>query len=461
MRSTITAMLHQGHPSATKMDQSAAAFWCPGLNREIREKAKNCPSCRALAKNLTTQLPSTEKNNLEILSEPNQEIQLDFAGPIKSKTRGDVYILVGVDRFSKWPTAQSCKNTDSRTVLKFLTKYCSDNGTPWSIRFKSNEFKEFCNQENIKRIRCTPNLHTGTGQVERTIRTIKSLTMADGLTFEESVNLAIKTIRQNPHSKINMTPFHMHFGRKPRTAITSLIGRPECLLSNWKKTLTNYVLAQPTELQMFTINDSEGEMADYMVLNDSKKRARSVSREFTQYQFYEKENKPNAMKSRFKTNKTLTAVKETKHTVTTSEEKIIHKKLASKPIKFQLPKKLEEKRKPTNRCISQGDYCDTHKRVFGVPKNTDEPSSSYTLPTKPRKRSTYGDIATTATKTDSPPAEGEEQQTDATIIVNNNKHSRSKKKTRPKRTRHHHPRRYNAVLATVHARQNQKTDYRR
>ena len=149
--------------------------------------------------------------------------------------------------------------------------------------------------------------------------------MADGLTFEESVNLAIKTVRQNPHSKLDMTPFQMPFGRKPRTAITNLIGRPECLLSNWKKTLTNYVLAQPTELQMFTINDSEGEMADYMVLNDSNKRAQSVCREFKQYQFFEKENKPNAMKCRFKTNKTLTAVKETEHTVTTSEGKIIHK----------------------------------------------------------------------------------------------------------------------------------------
>ena len=220
---------------------------------------------------------------------------MEFAGPRKSKTRGDAYILVAVDRFSKWPTAQICKNTDSRTVLKFLTKFCSDNGTPRSIRtdngscFKSNEYKDFCNQENIKRIRCTPNLHTGTGQVERIIRTIKSLTranMADELTFEESVNLAIKTIRQNPQSKLNMTPFQMHFGRKPRTAITNLIGQPECLLSNWKKTLTNYVLAQHTELQMFTINDSQGEMADYMVLNYSKKRARLVSREFKQYQFF-------------------------------------------------------------------------------------------------------------------------------------------------------------------------------
>ena len=115
-------MLHHGHISAVKMDQLAEAFWWPGMNREIQEKAESCPSCRAAGKNITIQIPSTEKNSLEILTEPNQEIQLDFAGPIKSKSRGNVYILVAIDRFSKWPTAQICKSTDTRNVLKFLTK---------------------------------------------------------------------------------------------------------------------------------------------------------------------------------------------------------------------------------------------------------------------------------------------------------------------------------------------------
>ena len=185
MRTTTIAMLHQSHTSAAKMDQLAEAFWWPGMHREIQEKAETYPSCRAAGKNIITQIPPTEKNSLEILTETNQEIQLDFAGPIKSKTRGDVYILVAVDRFSNWPTAQVCTNTDTRTVQKFLTKYFTDNGTPQCIRtdkgncFKSNDFKKNCDGENIKRIRCTPNLHTGTGLVERTIRTIKSLTRAN------------------------------------------------------------------------------------------------------------------------------------------------------------------------------------------------------------------------------------------------------------------------------------------
>ena len=89
MRTTITAMLHQEHPSATKMDQSAAAFWWPGLYREIREKAENCPSCSSSGKNLTTQLPSTEKKQSRnfIRTEPRNPIGLCWPNKIKDSWR--------------------------------------------------------------------------------------------------------------------------------------------------------------------------------------------------------------------------------------------------------------------------------------------------------------------------------------------------------------------------------------
>ena len=115
----------------------------------------------------------------------------------------------------------------------------------------------------------------------------------------------------------------MHLGKKPRTALRNLIGKPECLLSNWRRTLTNYISAQATELQIFTINDSDGEMVDYMVLNDTRKRGRSVTRNFKTYQIYEKKNKRNSMKCGFKTDKILTAIKQTDHTIATFEGKII------------------------------------------------------------------------------------------------------------------------------------------
>ena len=220
MRTTIIAMLRQGHTSAAKMDRLAEAFWWPGMHREIQEKAETCPSCRAAGKNIVTQSPSTEKNNLETLTETNQEIQLGFADSIKLKTRGDVNILVAIDRFSKWPTAQVCKNTDTRTVLKVypnflqtMERHGASEPTTVVASKKTNSKNSAVTKTYIKRIICTPKLHTDTGLVEGTIRTIESLTranMADGLTIEDSVQLAIETIRQTPHSRLNMTPVQMH-----------------------------------------------------------------------------------------------------------------------------------------------------------------------------------------------------------------------------------------------------------
>ena len=82
------AMLNDGHAGAEKIDKAAEAFWSPRKYREIQEKSESCPSCRAVGKNLETQIPRTEVNRLELLTEPNQEIQLDFAGPIKFKQAG-------------------------------------------------------------------------------------------------------------------------------------------------------------------------------------------------------------------------------------------------------------------------------------------------------------------------------------------------------------------------------------
>ena len=125
---------------------------------------------------------------------------------------------------------------------------------------------------------------------------LRRANLQDGLTFEESVHLAIKTIRQTLHYTLKTTPFQLHPGRKPRTAITNLIGQPECLLSNGKKTLTKSISAQSAELQIFTINDSDGELENYLVLNDSKKRADSGVQKFKPYKFYGKETNPDSLK---------------------------------------------------------------------------------------------------------------------------------------------------------------------
>ena len=110
--------------------------------------------------------------------------------------------------------------------------------------------------------------------VERIIKSLKGYVRAnieDGLIFSESVIEAIKAIRMSTNQTSKQTPFQLHHGRKPRNAITNSTNNDTCLLSNWKKTLTKHVSAQPDVLQTYTIHDGEGKLADYMVIDTYRK----------------------------------------------------------------------------------------------------------------------------------------------------------------------------------------------
>ena len=54
--------------------------------------------------------------------DPNEEVQLDFAGPLPDKLNRDAYILVAPDKWSKLPTAKVVTNTTTDTAKKNLCK---------------------------------------------------------------------------------------------------------------------------------------------------------------------------------------------------------------------------------------------------------------------------------------------------------------------------------------------------
>ena len=116
MRTTVVTMLHHGHAKWTRKRRPSGGQEC---SAKYKRNPKVAPAAELQVRTLKRKYQVRKKNRLELLTEPNQELQLDFAGPIKTRTRGDVYILVAVDRFSEWPTAQIRTNTDTRTVIKF------------------------------------------------------------------------------------------------------------------------------------------------------------------------------------------------------------------------------------------------------------------------------------------------------------------------------------------------------
>ena len=165
---------------------------------------------------------------LPTVEEPNHETELDFVGPLPLVCGTKKSILVSVERFSKFPSAQITSSTSTKSIIKFLSKYIALHGIPRTIRtdqgfnFISKEVREFCHEHKIKVIFSPVGDHKATGLVERLIRTIKEklLVMAQKQpkpSLETALLKIIKNLRTVTQQSLNCSPFEAHFDRSPNT----------------------------------------------------------------------------------------------------------------------------------------------------------------------------------------------------------------------------------------------------
>ena len=135
LKQLVINSLHQTHPGQSGMLQLAGLVWFPRIHREITAKAQSCGDCIKKGKNLKPVAPKKSLGILPKLSEPNEEIQIDFAGPIPFREhKQNYYVLVSVDRLTRYPHAELFKDCDTQTALNYLEEYCRFHGIPRSIR---------------------------------------------------------------------------------------------------------------------------------------------------------------------------------------------------------------------------------------------------------------------------------------------------------------------------------------
>ena len=232
--------IHHKHPGQAGMLALAKLIWWPHIHSEIVSKANACRQCIDKGKNLKALISKTQLGHLPSLTEPNKEIQVDFAGPIpyKNSTQNN-YILVTVDRLSRYPDAEIFHNCDTDTAIDYLERYCKVHGIPRSIRcdqtqaFKAKEFEIFCKNKNIKLILAPAGDHMGTGMVERLIQTLKrrlAVLDIDPMWCSETLSARIASLIENirliPKKTTKFTSFEAHFGRKPNTELSNMLTKP-------------------------------------------------------------------------------------------------------------------------------------------------------------------------------------------------------------------------------------------
>lgn len=100
-------------------------------------------------------------------------LHMDYIGPLQPTSKKYKHMLVIVDGFTKFVWIFPTKSTGTSEVLKKMKimqdtfrnprRIVTDRGTA----FTSNEFKEYCNQQQIQHLTITTGVPTGNGQVER------------------------------------------------------------------------------------------------------------------------------------------------------------------------------------------------------------------------------------------------------------------------------------------------------
>ena len=254
IQDAVLESLHLTHPGSWGMiNLGQYAFW-PYMHREILNKAAQCKPCTDIGKNLKPVVPASKWKLLLICSEPNEEIQFDFGGPIKNEKNQDIHFIACIDRFSKYPTVEGLDKANGPNVIKFLDENIQIHGVPQNIRLDQARCligyknKNFCKQHKINKITAPANDHTAIGLVEHLIQTIKrrlSCMKLDSrnntFTIKEAIKSIVYQLRICTQKTTNVTIFQAHFGRKPNTPVSNISTIPRLSNLSYENILHHYL----------------------------------------------------------------------------------------------------------------------------------------------------------------------------------------------------------------------------
>jgi ribonuclease HI/dsDNA-binding SOS-regulon protein len=131
----------------------AGFYWLTAIE-DVKDIVRKCEACQRFASR--PHAPVAELQPIP-LSWPFAQRGLDMVGKLhKSWPGGHVYMLVAVDKFTKWVEAALVTTQDSTAAINFIKSIVFRFGVPHSIitdngtNFTSKEFKNYCEGLRIK-----------------------------------------------------------------------------------------------------------------------------------------------------------------------------------------------------------------------------------------------------------------------------------------------------------------------
>ncbi len=235
----VFKMLHEdpvcGHLSFTRtMKRFRNRFYWVGYKEDIRLWCSMCNQCQqGDNQQKKPKAPLKQCRAGAIL----ERVALDILGPLPVTERGNRYILVIVDYFSRWTEAFALANIEAETVTRvFVEQFICRYGVPRQVhtdqgrQFESAVFQQVCEYLDVDKSRTTPGHPQSNGMVERFNRTLRAMltkhVSGDQRDWDVKLPLVMLAYRSSEHESTGMSPSMMMFGREVELPVDLLFGKP-------------------------------------------------------------------------------------------------------------------------------------------------------------------------------------------------------------------------------------------
>lgn len=222
-----------GHLGCKKTkEKTIQRFYWYSMKEDITLYIQKCDTCEANKKPMV--VPRAPLGSLRS-GAPGDFLATDFMGPLPVTDRGNRYILLVTDHFTKYVeiipvpdmTAEVCAS-------KILNEVISRWGCPLIIHsdqgrtYESKVFSEMCRMLEVKKSRTSPRNPKGNGQSERFNRTllrmIKAYLRGEQKDWDLYLGCLAGAYRSTPNESTKITPNLLMMGREVRLPAELVFG---------------------------------------------------------------------------------------------------------------------------------------------------------------------------------------------------------------------------------------------
>ena len=235
LRSTILEQLHNsaGHMGVRRtMERVRHRYYWPGYEADVERWIRECEQCQK--RNNPQPLPQAPLGTISA-SYPFEKISWDIMGPLPITERGNKYILVVTDLFSKWVEAFPLQVTDGLTLTSILMdEVICRYGVPQQLHsdqgsnLNAEVNQKLCQLLGIERTRTTAYHPQGNGQVERFNRTVEAMLAKmvgeHHSDWDKHLQKALFAYRTSLHESTGYSPYFVNFGRSPVLPVDVMLG---------------------------------------------------------------------------------------------------------------------------------------------------------------------------------------------------------------------------------------------